>query len=331
MWKYRFDCRQSWVASSRLYLGSLGPPTSVKRCSLFSSPSSHGLALTFHVQHERSQFSSESLPPTMASRSTSLDAIESGRLDGNDDSSIFDEKCDKKDSKHSTPMLVNPRIISDATIGLSDGLTVPFALTAGLSALGDTSVVLYGGIAELIAGGISMGLGGYLGAKSEAEAYTSTLAATRSMVSFDRDRAADAVRLTFGEHGLSQDTLDRMVVDLLEDPTSLAKFLMRFHHNLAENDFTPSKAYISGLTISLGYILGGLVPLLPYVVLRDLHCAFVVSVVVMGFALFVFGWLKTSFLGEKRLSTCFKNGLQMVAFGGIAAAAAMGCVRAVGS
>jgi len=62
---------------------------------------------------------------------------------------------------------IDARIVSDATIGLSDGLTVPFALTAGLSALGNTNVVIYGGLAELIAGAISMGLGGYLGAKSE--------------------------------------------------------------------------------------------------------------------------------------------------------------------
>lgn len=267
----------------------------------------------------------------MASRTISFDAIESGHVDGKDDCTTFDKKRYKKNSKHSTPMLVNPRIIGDATIGLSDGLTVPFALTAGLSALGDTSVVLYGGLAELIAGGISMGLGGYLGAKSEAEAYFATLAATQSMVSFDRDRAADVVRSTFGERGLSRQTLDRIVADLLEDPTSLANFLMQFHHNLAEKNVTPSRAYSSGLSISLGYVFGGLVPLLPYVVLRDLHCAFIVSVVVMGFALFAFGWLKTSLLGEERLRTCFKNGIQMVVFGGIAAAAAMGCVKAVGS
>lgn len=103
---------------------------------------------------------------------------------------------DKKDSGERTSLLkcrVNPRIISDATIGLSDGLTVPFALTAGLSALGTTDLVIYAGFAELIAGAISMGLGGYLGSKSEADAYFSALEETKKCVAEDQQKACEMV------------------------------------------------------------------------------------------------------------------------------------------
>lgn len=106
------------------------------------------------------------------SPSSPISDIERGNSVDSDDTLTADAYPEKEKGLRTpsiTPSFrVNPRIIADATIGLSDGLTVPFALTAGLSALGDTKIVVYGGLAELIAGGISMGLGGYLGAKSEA-------------------------------------------------------------------------------------------------------------------------------------------------------------------
>lgn len=226
---------------------------------------------------------------------------------------------------------INARIISDATIGLSDGLTVPFALTAGLSALGDTDVVIYGGLAELIAGGISMGLGGYLGAKSEAEAYNAALSETRSIVATDHDKAAAMVKSSFEQYDFAEQTLNSMTTTLLADPDQMVDFLMRFHHQLTEADHTASKAYTSGLTISTGYFFGGLVPLMPYLFFASMHQAFVCSIIVMALALFAFGWAKTSLLGELCRWTCFKNGVQMMMLGGVAAGAAMGCVKAVGS
>lgn len=259
--------------------------------------------------------------------------MESGILLKTDTPDLFDEKkySIPNSSQSTTTARINPRIISDATIGLSDGLTVPFALTAGLSALGETNVVIYGGLAELIAGGISMGLGGYLGAKSEAEAYRSTLAETRTMVALEPERASALARSTFDGDVFSQRTLDQMVEELLTDRVNLVGFLMRFHHQLAEADFEPSRAYMSGLTVALGYFLGGLIPLLPYVLLGDMSEAFIGSVVVMAFALFTFGWQKTSLLGEQDRRICLRNGCQMVVLGGVAAGAAMGCVKAVGS
>jgi vacuolar iron transporter family protein len=244
------------------------------------------------------------------------------------DSFIDDKKSDTE--TRALPTRINPRIISDATIGLSDGLTVPFALTAGLSALGDTNVVIYGGLAELIAGGISMGLGGYLGAKSEAEAYQAALSETRSIVQEDHETAANLVRGTFGNYDFPEHALASMVTNLLASPPDMVDFLMRFHHQLAEADYAPHRAYISGLTIALGYILGGLVALLPYLFVASIGQAFVASVLLMAAALFIFGWCKTSLVGETNRWLCFKNGMQMLVLGGVAAGAAMGCVKAIG-
>lgn len=226
---------------------------------------------------------------------------------------------------------IHPRLISDMTIGLSDGLTVPFALTAGLSALGETNVVIYGGLAELIAGGISMGLGGYLGAKSEAEAYNASLNETRALVATgDQERVGELVRSTFKGYDFAEDALRSMVATLSARPEQMVDFIMRFHHQLAEDDYAPSRAYVSGMTISLGYICGGLVALLPYLFASSVKNAFHASVIVMAIALFTFGWLKTALVGETHRWTCFNNGVQMMILGGVAAAAAMGCVKAVG-
>jgi vacuolar iron transporter family protein len=243
--------------------------------------------------------------------------------------SFIDEKKSENEAR-ALPARINPRIISDATIGLSDGLTVPFALTAGLSALGDTNVVIYGGLAELIAGGISMGLGGYLGAKSEAEAYQAALSETKSIVVEDHQTAANLVRGTFSNYDFSEEALSSMVASLLASPSDMIDFLMRFHHQLAEADYAPHRAYISGMTIALGYILGGLVALLPYLFVSSIQQAFFGSVVLMAIALFIFGWCKTSLVGETNRWLCFQNGVQMLVLGGIAAGAAMGCVKAIG-
>ncbi|KAK4545483.1 hypothetical protein LTR36_002833 [Oleoguttula mirabilis] len=232
---------------------------------------------------------------------------------------------------HGLPSRINPRIISDATIGLADGLTVPFALTAGLSALGDTNVVIYGGLAELIAGGISMGLGGYLGARSEAEAYQAALAETKALVVNDHAKAATLVRETLSDYDLSESVLHEITTSLLASPPGMVDFLMRFHHQLTEADYAPSRAYVSGLTIASGYTLGGLVALIPYLLASNIKDAFFGSIILMALALFAFGWAKTAMIGGSNHWVCFKNGTQMMVLGGVAAGAAMGCVKAIGS
>jgi VIT1/CCC1 family predicted Fe2+/Mn2+ transporter len=224
------------------------------------------------------------------------------------------------------------RFFGDVTIGLSDGLTVPFALTAGLSALGDTNVIIYGGFAELVAGAISMGLGGYLSAKSEREAYVASMSDTKCIVSTDPEKTSEMVRSCFAAYDFPQPVLDARLARLRElddDGEQMKKFLMCFHHNMDEDDYAPSRAYVSGLTVALGYVCGGLVPLTPYLLVSDPAIALRWSMVVMALALFVFGWVKTAFIGVRSWRNCTKSAVEMVVLGGVAAAAAIGCVKMI--
>lgn len=120
-----------------------------------------------------------------------------------------------------------------------------------------------------------------------------------------------------------------MANQLLASQSRTEDFLMRFHHQLPESSNTSSRAYTSALTISLGYVLGGLTPLTPYFIFETNQVAFFWSVAVMAVALFIFGYSKTMLVGEAKKMACLKAGLQMVVLGGVAAAAAMGCVKAL--
>jgi VIT1/CCC1 family predicted Fe2+/Mn2+ transporter len=267
------------------------------------------------------------------SQQTQQNNMERGLSQDSDSSRLStSEKATATKAKTTTTTAskVNPRTIADATIGLSDGLTVPFALTAGLSTLNDTNIVIYGGLAELIAGSISMGLGGYLGARSEAAGYRAALCETRDIVAERPEKAVELVRETFGGYGFSEPAMEDVTGKLMESEEDMVDFLMRFHHRLSMDDHTASRALKSGLTISGGYFFGGLVPLLPYLLFASMQTAFAGSVVVMTLALFAFGWIKTALLAERDRVVCLKNGVQMVVMGSVAAGAAMGCVKAVG-
>ncbi|KAG2412357.1 hypothetical protein HFD88_009914 [Aspergillus terreus] len=227
--------------------------------------------------------------------------------------------------------LVDGRFISDAIIGLSDGMTVPFALTAGLSALGDTKVVVFGGLAELIAGAISMGLGGYLGAKSEEESYRATLKETQTQTMTDPDSVADTVSDIFASYDLPPALVAELTRHLSDSP-KLPDFLMNFHHTLQEP--SGSRAVICAVTIAMGYFIGGFVPLLPYFFVGP-HDAFVAlgwSIATMVVALFLFGYGKTCFVsgwkGARNVRRGLIGGCQMVLVGGVAAGSAMGLVKA---
>ncbi|KAH8903141.1 DUF125-domain-containing protein, partial [Coniochaeta sp. PMI_546] len=230
---------------------------------------------------------------------------------------------------------ITARVISDATIGLSDGLTVPFALTAGLSALGNTRVVIFGGLAELIAGAISMGLGGYLGAKSEIASYRETRLRTAGLVEADPAAAAErTVRAVFEPYGVPPHVVAGLADQLsaAAGREHLVDFITRFEHCAEEP--SSSRALTSALTIALAYFLGGLVPLLPYLCVgeREVMLGLWISVAVMAVALFSFGYVKTCIVTGWDSTRCVKMGLfggaQMVIVGGAAAGAAMGLVKA---
>ena len=226
---------------------------------------------------------------------------------------------------------VSARIVSDAIIGLSDGLTVPFALTAGLSALGDTKVVVFGGLAELIAGAISMGLGGYLGAKSEEAAYNTTYRSTRTQVLESSSNLSSEINSIFAPYHLPPSLLKDFTHQLVTSnrPEAVIDFLMHFQHNTPEP--AASRAITCALTIALGYFFGGFLPLLPYFFARHVTAGLIWSISVMVVALFVFGYVKTGFVEGWRGWRCVKHNMwgagQMVIIGGAAAGCAMGVVR----
>ncbi|EEA27737.1 Protein ccc1 [Talaromyces marneffei ATCC 18224] len=225
---------------------------------------------------------------------------------------------------------MDARVISDAIIGLSDGMTVPFALTAGLSTLEDTKVVVFGGLAELIAGAISMGLGGYLGAKSEEESYRTTLKQTREQTINDFDATTSIISDIFAPYDLPAQTVSDLTKHLVDSP-NLPQFLMNFHHTLPEP--SGSRAVTCALTIALGYFIGGFIPLVPYFFVgpEGAFSALKWSIAVMVVALFVFGYGKTCFVtgwkGRENIKGGVYGGVQMVIVGGVAAGAAMGLVK----
>ncbi|MCJ1383246.1 hypothetical protein MMC17_006884 [Xylographa soralifera] len=227
----------------------------------------------------------------------------------------------------------SPRMISDAIIGLSDGLTVPFALTAGLSSLGNARLVVLGGLAELIAGAISMGLGGFIGAKSEAASYKATVASTKKLIETSPCQTSSLVHTVFKPYGLSAMSTSTISNNLHESPPELLDFLMRFHHQMPEPE--TSRPFVSAATIAAGYFIGGFIPLLPYLCVQtdEVLLALYVSIGVMAVALFAFGWAKTGVVsgwrGRKNVIACVIGGVQMIVVGSAAAGAAVGLVRAI--
>ncbi|KAL8860916.1 MAG: hypothetical protein Q9178_002671 [Gyalolechia marmorata] len=226
-----------------------------------------------------------------------------------------------------------PRMISDAIIGLADGMTVPFALTAGLSSLGSTRIVQLGGMAEVVAGVISMGVGGALGAKAESDGYKAKVADTLKLVLGSSAEAIDLVGETLEPYGF--DLAQRHIFsDQLRDSSDkMVDFLLRFHYQEKMPD--PSRPWSCGITIGLGYGLGGLIPLIPYFCVgkHEVFLALYISIGVMCVTLFLFGYCKTVLLAEqdcdKSTWKAFKGGIWMVALGGGSAAVAVGVVHGI--
>jgi VIT1/CCC1 family predicted Fe2+/Mn2+ transporter len=215
-------------------------------------------------------------------------------------------------------------VVRDAVIGMSDGLTVPFALAAGLSgAVTASSLVVTAGIAEIVAGSIAMGLGGYLAARSEAEHYASELRREqREIVERHADEIAE-VREIFETYGLEPADSARLAEALSKRPEAWVDFMMRFELGLEAPD--PSRARTSALTIAAAYIVGGFVPLAPYMLITTASAALVPSVGVTLVALAIFGYVKGRFTGAPAL----KSAVQTVVIGGLAAGAAFGIARVI--
>ncbi|MBC7448912.1 MAG: VIT1/CCC1 transporter family protein [Hymenobacteraceae bacterium] len=213
--------------------------------------------------------------------------------------------------------------VRDIVIGMADGLTVPFALAAGLTgAISQTSLIVTAGLAEIAAGSIAMGLGGYLAARGEAEHYVAEEAREWHEINTVPDREAEEVREIFESYGLTADESHQVVEGLRRRPADWVKFMMRFELGLEAPE--PGRAWRSALTIAGAYVVGGFVPLSAYwLVPDDVQGALRLSVVVTLVALALFGALKGRFTGAGAL----KSAVQTTLIGGLAAAAAFGLAR----
>ena len=214
--------------------------------------------------------------------------------------------------------------VRDVVIGMSDGLTVPFALAAGLSgaaAVASTGIIVVAGLAEIAAGSIAMGLGGYLAARTDQDHYRSEREREIRETVEVPDKETEEVADVFRGYGMSEQDIAPVVQAVCADQKRWVDFMMRFELGLEEPD--PSRARNSAATIAVSYILGGLVPLAPYMLVRQLYSALSISVVVTLLALFVFGYVKGKLTGISAL----RGGLQTVTIGGLASAAAFGLAR----
>lgn len=214
--------------------------------------------------------------------------------------------------------------VRDIVIGMSDGLTVPFALAAGLTgAISQTRLIVTAGFAEIAAGSIAMGLGGYLAARGDAEHYANELTREEAEVVEKPEAEAQEVREVFKSYGLTAEECTTVVESLRRRPKDWVTFMMRFELGLEQPD--PGRAWKSALTIAGAYIVGGIIPLSAYLFLSSAQSALKLSVIVTLIALALFGAIKGKVTGVPVV----RGALQTTFIGGLAAAAAFGIARMI--
>jgi len=215
--------------------------------------------------------------------------------------------------------------VRDIVIGMADGLTVPFALAAGLSgAITGSSIVVIAGLAEIAAGSIAMGLGGYLAARTDLEHYISELKREWRETKELPEQEAKEVAEMFEQFEMSASQIEPVVDAIRSDRKRWVDFMMRFELGLERPD--PKRARRSAGTIAGSYIAGGLIPLLPYMLVSSVPTALAVSVCVTLVALFIFGYVKSRYTGLPPM----RGAMQTTLIGGLAAAAAFGIARLIG-
>jgi VIT1/CCC1 family predicted Fe2+/Mn2+ transporter len=233
------------------------------------------------------------------------------------------------DLKHPAPTrdhheihFTSSEAVRDIVIGLADGLTVPFALAAGLAgAVSAAHLVVTAGTAEIAAGSIAMGLGGYLASRGDTEHFASERRREElEVVTRPEDEAAEIYEI-FEQYGVHREAAKPVLQSLQSNPKAYVDFMMRFELGLEAP--APGRAVRSALTIAVSYIAGGAIPLAPYVIFSSIDTALRVSVIITLIALALFGGAKGRALG----SNVLRSALQTVAIGGIAAAAAFELAR----
>jgi VIT1/CCC1 family predicted Fe2+/Mn2+ transporter len=217
---------------------------------------------------------------------------------------------------HKEEHLRSSDFITDIVIGMSDGLTVPFALAAGLSgAVQSNSVVITAGIAEIVAGSIAMGLGGYLAGKTEQEHYQSELKREYDEVENVPEKEKAEVKLVFSQYGLNELSQNIVADELAKDKNRWVDFMMKYELGLEKPD--ANRARNSAATIGISYVIGGLIPLTAYFFTQTPYNGLLISALLTVICLFIFGYFKSKVTGQPPLKGALK-----VTLIGIAAAAA---------
>ncbi len=226
---------------------------------------------------------------------------------------------------HSEKHFTASASVRDIVMGMADGLTVPFALAAGLSgAVAASKIVVTAGLAEIAAGSIAMGLGGYLAARTDREHYATERAREVRETELIPHKELDEVAEIFRDYGLPDEQIGPILKTISADKSRWVDFMMRFELGLERPD--PKRAWRSAATIATAYATGGMIPLLPYILAPSVEVALLVSTGCTMVALFVFGLVKGRLTGQRP----FRSGLQTLLIGSLAAGAAFGLARLLG-
>jgi VIT1/CCC1 family predicted Fe2+/Mn2+ transporter len=221
---------------------------------------------------------------------------------------------------HLEEHLKSSDLLTDIVIGMSDGLTVPFALAAGLSgAVDSTNLIIIAGLAEIAAGSIAMGLGGYLAGKTEIDHYESELKREYDEVERLPHREREEVREFFAGLGLSEDVQEKAVEEMTRDKDKWVEFMMKYELGLEKPD--EARARKSAFNIGLSYVVGGIIPLTPYFFVQDGITGLKYSAIITLICLFIFGYFKSRITGVAPIWGAFRVML--------IGAAAAGCAFAI--
>ena len=227
---------------------------------------------------------------------------------------------------HNEPLIDYNDILRDVIIGFSDGLTVPFALTAGLSSLGSTKLVIIGGLAELFSGMISMGLGAYLAAVTERDHHTSQEGRQAREIKCKPQEQKDEIYRILGKYCISRTSAMPMVEELCKDSAHWARFMMDFVLRLDRPNV--HRAWISAVTMGLSYFIGGLIPMIPYFIMDKVGEALWVSIAVTVIILLAFGYVK-NYVAIRNHRAGVWGALQTLVIGMLAAGTSYAIVRAL--
>lgn len=226
--------------------------------------------------------------------------------------------------KHEETHLESSELIKDIVIGMSDGLTVPFALAAGLSgAVHENSIIITAGIAEIVAGSIAMGLGGYLAGETELQHYESELKKEYEEVERIPEKEIHEVKEVFAEYGLSDEHQELIARELAKDKDKWVDFMMKFELGLEKPH--PDRARRSALNIGISYMVGGLIPLTGYMIASTPQNGLIISAIITIICLFTFGYFKSKVTGQPQLA----GALKVTLIGIIAAASAFAIAKLI--